>query len=779
MKSNTKLKITPNNKTLVIVESPTKAKTIQRFLGSNYKCQASYGHVMDLPKNTMGIDTEHNFEPHYTVPLKAKTRVTELKKMLTEGSKVILATDADREGEMIAWNLVQVLNLDSDQIASPESGLTTKKGKKIKMDVQRIVFHEITKDAIQNALKHSVPINHNLVNAQQARRILDRLIGYELSPLLWKKIKYGLSAGRVQSVALFLIIERENEIRKFQSQEYWSIEAEFLAPHLKTNQAKEPAGSFSGYLYKVNNKVLDKMEITNEQRAQDILTHLENAAYTVSNITSKEVRRLPDAPFITSTLQQEANYRFNFSAKQTMVIAQQLYEGINIGDEGLTGLITYMRTDSTVLSDTILSETKDFIFTKYGTDYVLPNPRIFKTSSKNAQEAHEAIRPTKIDRDPETLQPFLDDAQYKLYSLIWRRTVASQAKEAIFDTTTVDITASKLKTSQPDEYIFRSTGSVIKFDGFLKIYTLNSSDDKDKFLPPLNKDDLLGLQSLTPSQHFTKPPARYNEATLIKILEKNSIGRPSTYASIISTLIDRTYIEKKDKQLVPTEIGELVNNFVTEHFPNIVNIKFTANMEDELDEIARGEKKWEPIVRYFYTPFKKDINTKLIELKKYTEESDKNCPNCGKKFLIKFGRFGKFLACSDYPVCKTSEPLPAEAEQYKDVNLSPCDQCGKEMIVKRSKFGAFIGCTGYPECKNIQKIQKGTGVKCPECGIGELVEKMNTKRKILFYSCNQYPNCKFILNKKPSGDKCSVCGSLLVIAKNSIIECSQDNTHAN
>ncbi|MBI2356117.1 MAG: type I DNA topoisomerase [Candidatus Doudnabacteria bacterium] len=733
-------------KSLVIVESPTKAKTISRFLNNQYEVQASFGHIRDLPTSKMGVDIEHNFEPTYVIPPKAKKRVAELKKLAKDAEEIILATDEDREGEAIAWHLLHALGLG--KVKSQES------------KVKRIAFHEITKTAIDEALKNPRELDLHLVDAQQARRVLDRLVGYELSPFLWKKVKRGLSAGRVQSVAVRLIVDREREILKFAPQEYWSIIATF-----------NKDANFTGKLAKIDGKSLDKLEVKNETQAQKIISDLRNRQAVVAEVTKKEVRRNPAAPFITSTLQQEAARKLGFSAKQTMMYAQQLYEGVEIGENEATGLITYMRTDSVNLSDFALDSAKQTILDRYGKEYVLDQPRRYTSKSKNAQEAHEAIRPTDLMRDPESIKDHLDRNQYRLYDLIWKRTLATQMPEAVFDATSIDTEIAGVKK----KYTFRSTGQVIKFDGFMKVY-LEGTDEEEAngegegLLPELKKGDEPRVVKIIPNQHFTQPPARYTDATLIKALEEQGIGRPSTYAPTISTIQERDYVNKIDKKFHPTEIGFIVNDILVEHFPAVVDLQFTAKMEDELDEIANGEKAWVPVIREFYEPFHSNLKTKEKEVEKHVIELDEKCPESGHPLVIKFGRFGKFIACSNYPECKFTRPMPEEQklmDEHKDVI---CEKCGRPMAVKFGRFGSFLGCTGYPECKNIKKIQKGTGVECPKCGEGELVER-RSKRGI-FYSCSKYPQCKFLLNQKPTGEKCPKSGDLLVYAKDGVIKCS-------
>jgi DNA topoisomerase-1 len=726
------------SKTLVIVESPTKAKTITRFLDGKYKVEASFGHVRDLPSSKMGIDIEHDFEPTYLVPPKAKKRVAELKKLAKDAPLIILATDEDREGEAIAWHLISALDLK-------------------KKPIQRIAFHEITKTAIAEALEHPRELDINLVDAQQARRILDRLVGYELSPFLWKKVKRGLSAGRVQSVAVRLIVEREREIQKFTPEEYWSIEATF-----------NKDGQFIGKLSKVDGKALGQFGIKDEANAKKILADLQNRPAEVIEVTKKETRRNPAAPFITSTMQQEAARKLGFSAKQTMMYAQQLYEGVEIGEEGATGLITYMRTDSVNLSEFALNSAREAITAKYGKDYLIAEPRKYASKSKNAQEAHEAIRPTDLNRDPESIKKHLDRNQFRLYDLIWKRTIATQMPEAVFDQTSVDT-----EVTGDKKYIFRSTGQIIKFDGFMKVYLEGTDDEtveEDGLLPELEKGDKPKVVKILPKQHFTQPPPRFSDASLIKALEEHGIGRPSTYAPTISTIQDRGYIDKIEKRFHPTDIGFIVNDLLVEHFPKVVDLQFTAGMEEQLDEIAEGEKKWVPVIREFYTPFHENLKTKEEEVEKHVELLDEKCPESGHPLQVKFGRFGKFICCSNYPECKYKRPMPEEQKLIDDNAGVICDLCGKPMVVKFGRFGSFLGCSGYPECKGIKKIQKGTGVACPVCGEGEMVER-RSKRGI-FYSCSKYPKCKYLMNGKPTGEKCPKSGDLLMEMKNGTIKCS-------
>ena len=662
---------------LLIVESPTKGNTIKKFLGPDYEVLSSYGHIRDLPKGELGIDLENNFEPKYVTPTRARKTANFLKKQAEKVDSVILATDQDREGEAIAWHLTKTLNLE---------------GKK---PYQRIVFHEITKQAIEEALKNPGEIDMKLVNAQQARRVLDRIVGYKLSPFLWKKIARGLSAGRVQSVAVRLIVEREREIEKFVPQEYWSIEA------LVRPQATDIKNEFSAMLVKKEGRTLDRLEIKNQEEANKIVKELQGAEYKIEGLEKKEVKKNPLAPFTTSTLQQEAWRRFKWPAKFTMRIAQKLYE---------TGNITYHRTDSLNLSGLALSVAKKFITENYGNEYY--QFRKYKTKGR-AQEAHEAIRPAY----PEKKQIKSDDRGSRLYELIWQRFVACQMSQAVFDSTTIDIKA--------DKYSFRANGQILKFDGFLKIYPIKYQEST---LPPLKINEILELIKLTHSEHFTQPPPRFTEASLIKALEKEGIGRPSTYAPIISTVQERNYIEKDaNRCFKPTEIGTVVNDLLVQHFPKIVDIGFTADMEEDLDRIALGEKEWIKIIEDFYKPFDQNLQQKYEEVskKQFTEKpTEKKCPKCSSPLLMRLGKYGKFYACSKFPECRHTESLP----------------------------------------------EKALNIKCPKCQKGQVVEKRTGKRKI-FYGCDRFPDCDFALWDKPTGEKCQKCGSLLT-EKNKKILCS-------
>ncbi len=757
------------SKNLVIVESPAKAKTISRFLGKDYKVLASMGHVRDLPKSKTGIDTEHDFEPTYSVSPDKKKVVTELNKELAKADKLWIATDEDREGEAIGWHLLQCL-----------------KGAKTKFKKSRIVFHEITENAIKSAIEHPRDMDQNIVDAQQARRVLDRLVGYELSPLLWKKIRYGLSAGRVQSVAVRLVVEREREIQAFKPEEYWQIFGEF-----EKNAGKQDAQKFTAELIKRGEQ---KVEMKNEKDTTDILEEIKGAKYKVKSVEEKDVSRSPSAPFITSTLQQEASRKLNFPVKKTMMVAQGLYEGVDIGN-GHIGLITYMRTDSVNLSEFALTGIRQQIVKEYGEKYALKEPRKFK-GRKSAQEAHEAIRPVDITIHPKDVAAKLTKDQAKLYELIWKRAMACQMQEAILSRTTVDIEAEKGSTDT--NYVFRANGQVIKFPGFMEVYMEGSdleedTDDGDKILPKLEEGEKVDLEKLDHSQHFTKPPARYTEASLVKKLESEGIGRPSTYAPTISTIVARGYIKKEAKALVPTDVAMVVTDMLVENFPEIVDYKFTAELEEKLDKIEEEKTEWVPVIKAFYGPFHKAILEKDKTLKKsdmVNEETDEMCEKCGEKMIVKLGRFGKFLSCSNYPKCKNARPLAKNmgeavlsgsvsvseekleelveegkltqeqakqveeknekiAEYEKEFKDKKCEKCGEPMVVKHGRFGAFLGCSAYPKCKNIVSIVISSGVKCPVCKVGQLIERHTKRGGRVFWGCNKYPKCKFATWSKP------------------------------
>lgn len=664
---------------LIIVESPAKSRTLKKFLGKDYHIAATLGHIRDLPKKTIGIDIEHDFKPKYIGIPSKRSVIANLKKQSKKAKQITLAMDPDREGEAIAWHTAKALSLGKNY--------------------QRIVFHEITERAVKDALKNPRKIDQNLFNAQQARRILDRIVGYKLSPLLWRKVTKGLSAGRVQSVALRLIVDREKEIKRFVPQEYWTIEA-FLK--------KKRDGEFVATLVKKGNKSIPRLGIKNKQEAEKILKDLEGAEYKVESIEKKETKRMPPEPFITSTLQQESWKRFRWPAERTMRIAQQLYE---------QGYITYHRSDSLNLSQQALKQAEQIIVKEYGKEYWPGSARRFKTKSKVAQEAHEAIRPSYPNRFPDQTKENLNQEQAKLYDLVWRRFIACQMSPALFDSTTIDVKANK--------YIFRATGQILKFDGFLKVYPISFEEAE---LPDVKKNELLELKKLVPSQHFTKPPARYTEATLIKELEKNGIGRPSTYAPIISVIQKRNYVKKNEKKrFYPTEIGTMVSDLLVEHFPQIVDIKFTAKMEEDLDKIAEGKKEWVALLKEFYQPFEQNLKKKYKEIEKKVEKTEKTCPKCNSPLVIRMSRFGKFYGCSNFPKCKFTQPL-----------------------------------------------EGGLGIQCPKCKEGEIVEK-RTKKKKVFYGCNRWPDCDFALWDKPLEEKCPECGSFLVRKENGEIRCFNED----
>lgn len=727
---------------LIIVESPTKAKTIAKFLNSDYKIESSFGHIRDLPKSVMGIDIDNDFQPKYVVPAKAKKTVTKLKDLAKKAEAIILASDEDREGEAIAWHLAEALKIKPT-------------------NAQRIVFHEITKEAIIKALEKPRKLDNNLIDAQQARRVLDRLVGYELSPFLWRKVAKGLSAGRVQSVAVRLIVEREREIQKFVPQIYWTIEA-FLADN--KNQ------KFSALLTKIDDKKLDRLELNNQAKVEKICQELKTEQYIVADVDTKEAKQKAPAPFKTSTLQQTANRRLGYSAKQTMMLAQQLYEN---------GHITYMRTDSLNLSDKFLNEAKDFLTAQHGDKY--SETRRFKTKQAGAQEAHEAIRPTEVIHTPESLKNELDPRQFKMYQLIWQRSMASQMPDAVFDKNSIAIKAGR--------YEFGAEGQTLKFDGYLKIYPEKSDD---KILPILTIKEILNLEDLQNEEHSTKPPARYSDATLVKEMEKNEIGRPSTYAPTIATIEARNYVERdENKRLKPNDIAFVVNDLLVEHFPKVVDLKFTAKMEKNLDDIAEGKEAWQPVIREFYEPFHANLEIKNKEINKQDimpdEKSNEICDKCGSAMLIKTGRYGKFLACTNFPECKNTKKIhngdvdhdgQKDEEEIKTLNAKYpgeiCDKCASPMTIKVGRYGPFLACTAYPKCKNIKNIKENglasTGIKCPKCGTGEIVAK-KSKRGV-FYACNNYPQCKNAYNHKPTGNKCKNCDALLVIDAQENIKCS-------
>lgn len=666
---------------LIIVESPAKGKTIEKFLGSDYCVMASYGHVRDLPKGKMGVDTKKDYEPEYIIPAQSKRTISALKKAIAEADKVYLATDPDREGEAIAWHVAQA------------TGLISRKLKVEGRRCNRISFDSITKEVVTEAVKNPREIDMNLVDAQQARRVIDRLVGYSLSPILWKKVLKGLSAGRVQSVAVRLVVEREREREKFKAQEYWSIEAD-----LKKGDSKQ----FPSFLVEIDGKKIEKLSIGTQKEAEKIIKSLENAKYKVIDVVKKETRRQPYAPFTTSTMQQEAANRYGWSAKQTMRVAQGLYEA---------GLITYMRTDSISVNPSAISATRKYIETELGSKYLSDAPRMYKTKAKRAQEAHEAIRPTYPKNSPESIKT-RDARSIKLYDIIWRRMIASQMADARYDNTMARISASENgSTSLTTGCIFQANGIKIIFSGWRKMYVSSSSEDK--LLPELSKGDILDLVELKNEQHFTEPPARYSEATLIKALEELGIGRPSTYAPTMATIVDRGYVIREAGRLIPEDIGCTVNDLLVKHFPETVDYDFTAKIEDELDGVAAGDIKWPKVVGDIYVPLEKKIAAEESKIEKVNteEKTDEKCPECGKDIVIKRGRFGKFYACTGFPECKYTKPFLTEAQQkLKDeaesiAKSKKCPKCSSELVARKGKFGWFIGCSKYPKCKYLENLK--------------------------------------------------------------------------
>ncbi|MBN2058204.1 MAG: type I DNA topoisomerase [Candidatus Saganbacteria bacterium] len=710
-------------KKLVIVESPAKARTLKKFLGQGFEVAACGGHVRDLPPKSLGVKIDQDFSPSYKI-IKGKEKIIkDLKKSAAKAEIIFLAPDPDREGEAIAWHLMTILDGDDK--------------------VKRIEFHEITKEAVTSAVKHPRKIDMARVNAQQARRILDRLVGYKLSPLLWKKVRKGLSAGRVQSVAVRLICEREEKIQAFKAEEYWDIiaklsneeKAEFTAR--LAAKGDEPLG--------VRPKEKGRA-IGSEAEAKQILKELEGASFSISEIKKKEQQRHAPPPFITSTLQQEAARKLGFSAKKTMMLAQKLYEGVDLKGEGRVGLITYMRTDSVRIAHEAEDAVREHIAANFGKEYLPEIPQRYK-KKKQAQDAHEAIRPTSVKRQPDSIKDSLKPDEFRLYDLIWKRFVACQMNSAVFDQTSIDINAG--------EYRFRATGSVLKFDGFIKVYLESEDDDEEKemagTLPLLKDNEVISLIELKPEQHFTQPPPRYNEASLVKELEKRGIGRPSTYAPIMSTIQDRGYVEKEGKALKPTEIGTTVNGLLVKHFPRIMDIKFTAHMEDDLDDIVAEKMEWVKALEEFYEPFAQNLAKAEVKMEKVKKEIKTNevCPDCGKPLVIRQGRYGDFMACSGYPKCKFTKALPGEEPEAPADEV--CDKCGSKMVLKHSRYGSFLACSAYPKCKNIKPILKRIGAQCPKCG-GDLVER-RTRRRRLFYGCINYPRCDYATWQRPGTEK--------------------------
>ena len=724
---------------LVIVESPAKAKTIKKYLGKDFEVLASYGHVRDLVPKEGAVDTDNGFTMKYALIERNEKHVDAIAKALKKAGALYLATDPDREGEAISWHLYEILK---------ERGALKDK------DVHRVVFHEITQRAVNEAVAHPRPLSTELVNAQQARRALDYLVGFNLSPLLWKKIRRGLSAGRVQSPALRLICEREDEIEKFKTEEYWSI----------TANVEKDAQAFGTRLYQYVGQKVEQFTFRDEKstRAAEVaLLKSADGKLTVVSVEKKQRKRNPAAPFTTSTLQQEASRKLGFGAQRTMRTAQQLYEGIDLTGEGAVGLISYMRTDSVNLAAEAIAEIREVIAKRYGEDHLPEDPRVYKTKSKNAQEAHEAIRPTSAARAPEDIHGKLTEEQRKLYELIWKRTIACQMEQAVFDTVTADLDAG-------NDSSFRATGSVMVVPGFMAVYQEgqddNVSDEEERLLPPLEKGETVALKDIQCGQHFTEPPPRYTEASLVKTLEEYGIGRPSTYATIISTLQQREYVEMDRKRFKPTDVGRVVSKFLTEHFTQYVDYDFTAKMEDELDAVSRGEKEWVPMMHEFWGPFKKLVDHKEENVSRKdvtTEKMDENCPKCGKPLSIRLGRRGRFIGCTGYPDCDYTRNLDETAEQAaqpEKIEGRQCPQCNSDLIIRRGRYGKFIGCSGYPNCKFIEPLEKpqDMGVECPECHQGTFLKRKSRYGKI-FYSCSRYPDCKYATWNPPLAQACPKC----------------------
>jgi len=733
------------SKNLVIVESPAKAKTLKKYFGKDFEVLASYGHVRDLQPKEGAVDPAHDFAMKYQLIERNARHIDAISKAMKKADALYLATDPDREGEAISWHLYHILKDNKLLEGKP---------------VQRIVFHEITRNAIQEALTHPRELSMELVNAQQARRALDFLVGFNLSPLLWKKIRRGLSAGRVQSPALRMIVEREQAIEIFQPREYWTIDADV---------AKDKE-RFSARLTHYKEKKLSQFSIDNEHDARDTEKQIQAAAagkLQIEKIEKKQRKRNPAPPFITSTLQQEAGRKLGFTAQRTMRVAQQLYEGIDTGD-GAAGLITYMRTDSVNLAQEAINEIRDYVSQRYGADKLPKTPQVYKTKAKNAQEAHEAIRPTAVGTEPEAIKQHLSSEQYKLYQLIWKRAVACQMIHATIHTVAIDLSAGKLAR-------FRATGSMIAKAGFMAVYQEGEDDaakkDDERMLPELKEGEILLLERLRTDQHFTEPPPRYTEASLIKALEEHGIGRPSTYASIMTTLQQREYALLEKKRFKPTDVGRIVNKFLTEHFSRYVDYDFTANLEDELDAISRGEKEWVPLMQKFWDPFKVLVDTKekTVQRKDVTQEPlDEQCPKCGKQLSIRLGRRGRFVGCTGFPECDYTRNLgdDSDSPEMEVVEGRQCPSCQADLIIRQGRYGKFIGCSAYPECKFIEPLEKpsDTGVKCPECGQGTMLQRKSRRGKV-FYSCSKYPDCKYAVWNEPVDTPCPQCSWPMLTVK--------------
>ncbi|MGO9830654.1 MAG: type I DNA topoisomerase [Myxococcaceae bacterium] len=726
---------------LVVVESPAKAKTIKKYLGAGYSVKASVGHIKDLPKSKMGVDVEHGFKPEYVVIKSKEKALGELKKFAQTADTVYLATDPDREGEAIAWHI-------SEELRHPNA--------------VRVLFNEITKKAIQAAIAHPLALDRSKYDSQQTRRILDRLVGYEISPILWAKVRRGLSAGRVQSVAVRLVVEREREIKAFVPVEYWTLDAEL--------EGEEPP-PFVARLAKLDGA---KAEVSDRATAEALVQELRGADFTVAKVDRRERRRNAPAPFITSKLQQDAANRLHFTAKKTMTLAQRLYEGVELGEEGQVGLITYMRTDSVRLSPDAVEALRGFIRTRYGQEALPDEPVIFK-GRKSAQDAHEAIRPTSLDYPPERVRPFLEPDMARLYELIWNRFVACQMKPAVYDATTADISAGRAT--------FRASGSTLKFAGWLAVYgeaPVEEEPEKPQpgeevqepssgALPPLAEGDVLQLRQLLHEQHFTQPPPRFTEASLVKELEEQGIGRPSTYAAILSVIQDKKYVEKLEGRFHPTELGKITTEELVKHFPHEMDVTFTAGMEEKLDRISEGEAKWKNVLQEFWDPFKVTLAQAAVQMRDVKREetpTDITCEKCGKPMSIKWGKMGRFLACTGYPECKSTKDFKEVDGKVVPVEVEPtdevCEKCGKPMVIKRGRFGRFLACSGYPECKSSKPLS--IGVACPTCKVGYLTERRSRRGKA-FFGCNRYPDCTFAAWDRPLPEACPSCASPYLLQK--------------
>ena len=737
-KSKTKSIRGARNKSLLIVESPTKVKTLKKFIGRDFVVMASVGHLKDLPKSKLGVDVDNNFAPEY-ITIRGKGKIlSDLKKEAKKANDIYLAPDPDREGEAIAYHI-------GNEVAKHTEG-----------KIYRVMFNEITKSAVKEAIKNPTEVNINRFNAQQARRILDRLVGYKISPMLWKKVQPGLSAGRVQSVALRIVCDRENEIKAFKSEEYWTITLDL------EGQVKP---KFQSKLFKIDG---NKAEIPNQVGADEVVKNLKDAEFILDGLVKKERKRNPVAPFITSTLQQEASRKLNFSPKKTMMIAQRLYEGLPVGSRGTVGLITYMRTDSTKFSVVATDAIRDYIVNRYGDKFCPKEPNVYK-SKKSAQEAHEAIRPTDVSIVPSEIKEYLEKDMFRLYELIWSRSVSCQMVPAILDTTTFDIKAGS--------YLLRSNGSIVKLPGFMQVYVESGDDEAaekdikqgDKILPELNKGEKLKLLEIDPEQHFTQPPPRFSEAMLVKKLEEEGVGRPSTYAAIISVIKDRAYVESEERRLAPTKLGYLVSDLLLEHFPKFMTTKFTADMESQLDQIEVGKIEWVKTLQSFYTPFKLDLDEAEKKIgDSEVEETDEICDKCSQPMIVKWGRFGKFMACSGYPDCKNTKQIAKEGSDGKAVSESTtvegaCDKCQSSLILKVGRFGKFIACSNYPDCKFTKPIDLGIG--CPKDDCKGKIAARRSKKGRMFYGCTAYPNCDFVSWDKPVSEPCPKCNNVYTVEK--------------